>query len=98
MAAALGPLTYLVLGTSIGRIGCDPDPGPVRIALASAPAPLVLGVVWAIAGRAAVRRSDRPLVALAVGTVGAVLAGLAALMTFALMFPGVSCAYVPPPA
>jgi hypothetical protein len=84
--------------TSTGQIGCDPDPGLVRIALASAPVPFVLGVGWAIAGRAAVRRSDRPIVALAAGAVGAVLAGVAAPLTFAVMFPGVSCAYVPPPA
>ena len=93
-----GSVAYLALATSIRQIGCDPDPGFVRIALASAPLPLVLGAGWAIAGRAAVRRADRAIVALAVGTVGAVLAGVAALLTFALMFPGVSCAYVPPPA
>ena len=98
MATVLGSITYLVLATSTRQIGCDPEPGLVRIALASAPVPLVLGCCWAIAGHAAVRRADRPIVALAVGTVGAVLAGVAALMTIALMFAGASCAYVPPPA
>ena len=102
VATITGAAFGLVLGiawfASATQVGCDPSPGLSTRLAASLPIPLVLGVGWAIAGRSAARYANRPAVAVAVGVVIAIAAGIAMLLTWAAVFPGVSCRYVPPPA
>jgi hypothetical protein len=96
--AAFGVVLGIAWFASVTQVGCDPAPGISTRLAASMPIPVVLGVGWAIAGRSAARYANRPAVAVAVGVVIAIAAGIAMLLTWAALFPGVTCAYVPPPA
>ena len=105
-ARRVAVFTGSVLGIAVGvawiasttQVQCDPHPGPATVLLASLPVPVIIGTGWAAAGRFAVRFADRPALAVATGALGAILAGAVALVAWALLFPGLSCAYVPPPA
>jgi hypothetical protein len=97
-------ITGGVLGIAVGaawfasttQVQCDPHPSAATVLFASLPVPIVLGAGWAGAGRFAVRFADRPALAVAAGVLGAIIAGAIALATWAVLFPGLSCGYVPP--
>jgi hypothetical protein len=95
-ARAAATVTGLIL--SMKQVGCDQYPDTLTILFASVPVPLVLGLGWAAAGRFAIRFADRPILAVVAGVGGAILAGIAMILAWAAFFPGLSCAYVPPPA
>lgn len=97
MGLGLGAVTFAALATGTRQLGCSPHPSTLAVLMASLPVPLVLGMGWALAGRAALRFADRPLAAIVVGALGAVGAAIAALLTFGLLFPAAGCAYVPTP-
>jgi len=105
-ARAAATVTGLILGVPVGiglfvsmrQVGCDQYPDTLAILFASVPVPLVLGLGWAAAGRFAIRFADRPILAVVAGVGGAILAGIAMILAWAAFFPGLSCAYVPPPA
>ena len=92
-------VTGLLLGLAVGivwfasttQVGCNPRPDLATRLLASLPIPLVLGVGWTLAGRLAIRFSDRPLLALSAGAAGALASGVAMLVAWAVFFPGVTC-------
>ena len=98
MGATFGLLVGIAWFASTKQVGCNQYPDSVQVLFASLPVPLVLGIGWTAAGWFAIRHADRPWLALGAGIAGAILAGVAMIVTFALFFPALSCAYVPPPA
>jgi len=104
-ARRLATLDGVILAVAVGiawfastkQVGCNQDPDTLRVVAASIPVPLVLGLGWAGAGWLSIRFAEQPIVAILAGVAGAIGASLAALLTFAVLFPGLSCAYVPPP-
>lgn len=99
-------ITGALLGIAVGvawfasttQVGCNQHPDTAAALAASLPVPLVLGLGWAGAGRFSIRFAERPIVAIVAGVAAAIVAALLALLTVAAIFPGLSCAYVPPPA
>lgn len=95
--------TGVILGASVGvawflstsQVGCDPHPDFATKLLASLPIPLVLGVGWTIASWIAIPFARRPVLALLVGAIGAIAAGVAMLATWTVLFPGLSCSAGP---
>ena len=102
-ARRVGVLTGLILAVSVGvawflsttQVGCDPQPALTTKLAASLPIPLVLGIGWTGASWLAIPFAARPIVALVVGAVGAIIAGGAMLATWAVFFPGLTCSAGP---
>ena len=105
-ARRMAVFTGLVLGIAVGvgwfasttQVPCNLYPSTAAVLVASLPVPIVLSAGWAAAGRFAIRFADRPVLAVVAGVLAAIVAGGLALVTWAVVFPAVTCAYVPPPA
>ena len=95
VALATGALFAIVTGVAwfltTTQIGCDPHPAVATRVLAAIPLPLVLGVGWALAGWAATGFADRPFAAIVVGAIIAIGTGIVMLLTWGVLFPGVTC-------
>ena len=90
--AILGVAVFVAWFLGLVQVGCDRHPDLATRLLASLPIPLVLGVGWAGASWVSIRFADRPILALIAGATGAIVAGVAMLLTWAALFPGLSCA------
>ena len=93
IATALGIGAYLQasLALTVDRIGCAPHSEPAAVFGYVAPIAVVGTVGYVLAGLIALRNVARPVRALVLGVGAAILAGIAVLMTFAALFPGLTC-------
>jgi hypothetical protein len=90
-AVGLGLVVISSLVASIDHIGCSPQPDKVAILAYVAPIGIVAALGYLLSGAFSLRRRDSPIVAFLGGVGIAILAGAATLMTFAALFPGLTC-------
>jgi hypothetical protein len=96
LAAGLGLVLTAVLTATVDRIGCEPVADKARILGHVAPIGVVAGLGFATAAWVGLKGRTKPIVALAGGLAVAIGAGIATLITFGILVPGVTC--VPGPA
>jgi formate/nitrite transporter FocA (FNT family) len=95
MGVSLGLLLTGLLVATVDRLGCEPVADKVRILGSIAPAGLMFGSAFALAGLIALRLRARPVVAVILGAVAFLAGWFLTIVAGGLLFQGVSCAYVP---
>jgi hypothetical protein len=98
LAIVVVAMLAVPLATSNPPIGCDPDPGLIRVLGATA-AVVAAGTGGFVATViASAHTIGRPAAAIAVSAVGTIATTFGTILAFAVVFgAGVSCAYVPRP-
>jgi hypothetical protein len=90
-ALGLGVFVQASLASTVDRIGCAPHSEPAAVFAYVVPIAVVSTIGYALAGLVALWNRSRLVVAVVLGVGAATLAGTAVLLTFAALFPGVTC-------
>jgi hypothetical protein len=98
-AVAIGSGLF-VLGRLVAtarQIGCESVDDPVRVAAHVLPLAVVTSLAYGIPAGLAYMKRSRPIVAGVAGVAAAIVGGVAMVLTFAALFPGVTCVPTPAP-
>lgn len=98
-AVAVGSGLFVLarLVATVHRMGCEPVDDPVRVAGHVLPLAAVTTAAYGVAVGLAYTNRSRPIVAGVVGVAGAIVGGTAMILTYAALFPGVTCVPTPAP-